>query len=98
MVLPTHNFSKAVHVLLHDGRAGLVVGIHRFPGLEEVVRILGRSPDEGMVRRKGAIAMGNHVFIVNHGPQVFFRQLFNFLNFMRSTETVKEVQKWYPRF
>ena len=61
--------------------------------LEEVVGVLGHTACNGLVRSQLALAELSQCFLVDERSQIFIVQSFNFLDFVRSTETVEEIQE-----
>ena len=97
-ILAADDRRKLVHRVLHNGRAGQVVGVDCFASLEIHVRILRRAAQHRMVRRQGALTMRAHQVVIDHGAHIVEAQLFDLGNFMRGAEAVKEVQEGNARF
>ena len=97
MILSAGDFRKLVHFFLNDTRHGVIILVRRLASLEEHVGVLRRSADN---RRFGAQSVLGVKVIVNafkHRAQVVVGKNFDFLDFMRCAETVKEVHKRHAR-
>ncbi len=82
-----------VHVGFYDGRKCIVVGVAGFSVLEEDITVLGRAAKCGMFGVQSTVTESTDSVHVNHFGEVFVIPSGNFLNFVRGTETVKEVQE-----
>ncbi len=91
--MPADLGGEPVHRLLHNARTGHIVGIHAFTGLEIHVGVVGRATDEGMLRRKRTLPVCSHQGVIDHGLQIFTRQLFDLVDLVRGAESIKEVQE-----
>jgi hypothetical protein len=90
--------SKAIHHVLHNGRAGKVEGIARLARLEEDVRVLGGAAQDRPVGAEGALAMRNDVFVVEQGTNIGVADRNNLVDFVGGAEAVKEMQERNARF
>ena len=88
---------ELVHRRLHFFRARIVNGIDGLSHLEEDVGILRRSAEHGMIRRKRALAMLENALHINEHAHVVFGKHFDLVDFMRSAESVEEMQKGNAR-
>ena len=83
-----------VHVVLDDGRQGVVVRVAGFAGLEEDVRVLGRAAQGRVVRATGcAFAESLDGIHVDELGQILVILDFDLLDFVRGAEAVKEMQE-----
>ncbi|SCI83182.1 Uncharacterised protein [uncultured Clostridium sp.] len=87
-----------VHVFLYDGRHSVIVFVTCFSCLEEDVRVLSGAAQHRMFRiqRTGTVCI-NRIH-VHHFLQIFIIPHLNLLDLMRSSETVKEMNKGNPAF
>ncbi|MBA7690178.1 hypothetical protein ES703_98702 [subsurface metagenome] len=98
-VIPAAGYpGKPVHCFLHDTRGCQVVLVYSFTGCKKNVRILGRSPDSRTVRAQAPGAVCPDQLIVDHGPHIIKGELFNLLDLMGGSESVKKVQERNPGF
>ena len=97
MILPSDNGGELVHGLLNDAGSGKVKRIAGFPRLEKNIRILGRTPKNGIIRRQPPHAMGAHQIVIDHGANIFERELLDLHDFMRSAESIEEVHEGNAR-
>ncbi len=91
VVMPSGDLGKLVHNVLDDLWAGVVIGVDRFTGLEEHVRVLRRAANEGVLRRECPGAMGLDQAVVDHRPQVFIVELFDFVDLTGNPEALEEM-------
>ena len=96
-VFAADELGELVHRVLHDGRTGQVVRIHRFAALEVNVGVLRRAAQHRMVGRERALAMSAHQIVVDHGAHIVQAELFDLGNFMRGAEAVEEMQEGNAR-
>src|ERR1051325_10300870 len=95
--MATSHLSKFVHGLLCDARYSCVVWIHCFAHLKIYIRVLGGAAQHRMFRREGTGSMGTDQVLVEERAEFFIRKLKDFVDFMRSAETVEEMQEGDPR-
>ncbi len=98
VVLSSGQPGKLVHGSLHDPGHALVKWIDRLARLEIHVRVLRSAAYERMVRRQRACPVREHQLVVYHFPHHFGRHLLDLGDFVRSAETVKEMQDRHARF
>ena len=84
---------KLIHVVLDDLRQGIVERVDRLASLEENVRILGRATNDRQIGRQTAGTVGSNQVVVDQSLDIFVSQLFDFVDFVRSTEAVKNVEE-----
>jgi hypothetical protein len=84
---------KAVHHVLHDDRAGEVVGVAGFAGLEEDVGVLCRSAEDGAVGGERAQAMGADGLFVEEGEDGFVGDGEDFVDLVGGAEAIEEVHE-----
>ena len=97
MILTAGLGGDFVHVFLNDRRSGVVELVDRFAALEINVRVLGADVGDRSIRAESA---GAELFDILRLDQFFdlvIGDLMIFVNFMRSTETVEELQERYAR-
>ena len=87
------NLVDFVHVAFNYFRNALVEGVAGFSVLEEVVGVLSHTACYRLVRSQLAVAELSQRLLVNQRSEVFVVQSFNLLDFVRSTETVEEIQE-----
>ena len=92
-VFATGNFRDFIHVFLYDGRNSLIVVIARFTVCKESIGILGHTASNGMFRVERTVAEFFQSFLVDQRSEVFILQHFDFLNLMRGTESVEEIDE-----
>ena len=97
-VFTTCNLADFVHVFFYNSRYCIIERIRRFSVLEEVIRILSHTTSYRFLRIQGTSTELSQSFLIDQRSQIFVIQFLDFLNFVRSTETIKEVNKWYTRF
>ncbi|MCL4102565.1 hypothetical protein MMG03_002169 [Fibrobacter succinogenes] len=93
VILTTGEGSNLVHVLLDDFRNLLVEGVHGFAALEVDVRVLGGTAHGRAVRSEAAFAASLHVLFVDDATDNAVFESFDLHDFVRSTETVEEVNE-----
>ena len=91
VVLTPRHLGELIHRLLDDGRGRQVVGIRRFTSLEEDIGILSRPAKYGLVGVHGPLSVRANKLLINHCSDVIGIQMFDFVDLMRSAETIKEV-------
>ena len=82
-----------VHVFLDDGGSCIVELVDRFAALEVDVTILGADFGDGLFGTESAFAEFLDVFVIHEFRDVFVRDFFEFVDFVRSTETVEELEE-----
>ena len=93
VILAAGYLGKLVHFLLNNAFNFVVVGIGSFAALEEYVRILGGTADNRGFRAQSVFGVELHVYVFDHRFQVIIGKQFDFFDFVRSAETVKEVHE-----
>ena len=88
---------EAFHRLLDDLRAPQVVGIGRFPGLEEHIGILCRAAYDGAFRRKTASPVRGDLLGVDHLSDDLVVERGDLHHFVTGPETVEEVNERHTR-
>jgi len=94
-VIAASDFADLLHVVFHDGRNGFVEAVARFTMLEEVVGVFSHTTGNRSHGVHGAATEFGQSFLVDQRSEVFVVQLFDLLDFVRSTETVEEVDERY---
>ena len=92
------DFADFVHVFFYDSRNCFIEVIARFSVLEEVVGVFSHTACNRVVRIQRAFTEFCQSLLINQTCQIFILQHFNFLDFVRSTETIEEVDEWHARF
>ena len=87
-----------IHIFFYDSRNCIIVRVARFSMLEEVVRVFSHTACNRVVRIQRAFTEFCQSLLINQTCQIFILQHFNFLDFVRSTETIEEVDEWHARF
>jgi len=75
-----------VHIFFNDTGQSFIVRVYSFTGLEIDIRILSSAANDWITESSDRI-------IIDQFSQIIISQSFYFLNFVGSTETVKEVNK-----
>ena len=97
MILPAGQRGKPVHGVLHDGRAGEVVGVDSFAGLEEDVGVLGGAAEEGAVRDRARLRWARTSWSSIMARRSSSRSVLDLADLVRGAEAVEEVQERDPR-
>jgi hypothetical protein len=92
-IAPAGTLGKAIHYILHNCRTRPVVRIDRLAGLKEDIRILRCAPEQWMIGRQCPLPMLPDQSIINQPTQIVIIQQRDLIDFMGSTEAVKEVQE-----
>ena len=79
--------------MLDDIRQPVIERIGRFTGLEEDIRILGRSAKNRTFRIHRPTAVCVNRLLVDHGPDIVDRQLLDLVHFVRRAKAIEEVKK-----
>ena len=93
---PTCAFGELGHHLLDNAGQGRVEGVDGLAGLEVDIRVLGRAPDEGAIRRQGAGAVGAHSLVVDEGADVVVVHLLDFVDLVAGAEAVQNIEEGNP--
>ena len=83
-----------VDVVFYDSRNCVVVFVARFTVLEEYVRVFVSTTSHRAIWIHSTLAEVGKCFTVQEWFQIFLFESLNLLDFVRSTETVEEVQEW----
>ena len=87
------DFRDFVHIFFYDSGNSFIEVVARFSVLEEVVRIFSHTASNRLVGIQCACTEFSQSMLIYQAGQVFIFQHFNLLNFMRGTETIKEVHE-----
>ena len=98
VILAAGHFADFCHIFLDDAGDGLIVEIGDFALLEVNVRILGGAANHRMVGVQRPATEGVQRILVDQAGQFVIFDHFNFLRFVRSTETVKEIEERHAAF
>ena len=82
-----------VHIFFNDTGQSFIVRVYSFTGLEIDIRILSSAANDRIIGIEPAITESSDRIIIDQFSQIIISQSFYFLNFVGSTETVKEVNK-----
>ena len=93
VIFATGNFGDFAHVFFYDFRKSIVVAVYCFTSLEVDVRVLSSTTDYRVVRVQAALTECRNCVFVQKFFQISVIHNFNFLDFVRGTEAVKEVQE-----
>ena len=93
VILTTRDFGVFVHRFLNDRAAFFIIRVGGFANLEEHVGILRRSAQDGVIRRQSVFAVEVHRQTVDEFAQLIVGNDFDFVDFVRRAETVKEVHE-----
>ena len=91
--MPAREFSKTLHQLGNNLGQGVVIPVASLAGLEEDIRVLGRSPQGGTIGSQGTGTEGGNIFGVDQCPEYFIIEGLALLHLMRGAEAVKEVEE-----
>ena len=97
LVLASGEGGKAVHLVLHDGGQGEVVGVDGLAGLEVDVGILRGAAQHGTVGRERAQAVLADALQRDHGAHIVFGELLDLVHLVRGAEAVKEMDEGNAR-
>ena len=97
-VVPAGQLVHFFHITFDNFRNSIVISVCRFLCLEKDVRILSRSPQCRMVRAEAAVPECFQSILIEQFREVVISLNLDFLDFMRSPETVKEMQERYAPF
>ncbi len=98
LVDSARELAEFFHLFGDDFRAFRVVGVARFPALEVYVGVLRRAADKRIFVSERAFAEFENLFFGNHLPYDVVGDGFVRVDFVRSAETVEEVQERNARF
>ena len=98
LIIRTNLSVYLVHVLLHNPWQRIIIWVAGFSCLEENIRVLCRTSLARMIRIQSMFAERSNSIPVSHLSQVIIIPSFNLLNLVRSTETIKKVNKWNLTF
>ena len=84
---------ETVHCSLDDVGDRQVVGIDRFPRLEEYIRVLSRATDDRSFRAQSTLAMRKDQLVIDHAANIAIGQLFDLADLVTGPETVKEMNE-----
>ena len=93
MILAAADFSELVHFFLNDAFNFFVEGVGSFAALEEDVRVLSCTADDRRFRTQSMFSVERVVNAFEHGAQIVVGKQFDFFDFMRGAETVKEMHE-----
>ena len=96
MVAAAGEFVDFLHVVFYSIRNGSHSLVAGFPALEEDIRVYGGAAGSRMFRVQSVFAEGPDGIVVYQRPQVFVIQSINLLDFVGSTEPIKEMQHRHP--
>ena len=83
-----------VHILFHNTRDRLIIGVGGLAGLEEDVGVLSRTSLTWVIRIKSMVTECSDCIHICHILQIFIIPCFNLLNLVRCTESIEEVDEW----
>ena len=87
------DFGNLSHVVSNDIRHSIVEAVAGFSVLEVYIRVFCSAADFRFIRIQGTFAESFDSIPVNQFFEVIIIHNFNFLNFMRCTETIKEIDE-----
>ena len=97
VILTAGNFCKFIHFFLNNTFNGVVIFISSFTPLEEDIRVLCGTANNRGFRTESVFCVELIINTFKHSAQIVIRKEFNFFDFVRSTETIKEVHKRHAR-
>ncbi len=98
LVLTASQRGNLLHVAVNDGWNSFVMRVRGFATLVVNVRILSSTADVWVLRIHSTLTELFNLFPVYQIGDVVVVDDFNLLDFVGSTETVKEVAEWYACF
>ena len=98
VVRTARQFADLVHVVLDNVGQALIPGVIGFTGLEEHVRVGNGTAHDRMFRVQAGVFEMIKGIAVDELAQFFSRQHLDFLDFVRRTETIKEVHERHAAF
>ena len=96
VVRTARQFADLVHVVLDNVGQALIPGVIGFAGLEEHIRVGNGTAHNRMFRVQGALAMFIDFILRQQAEKGIIRQRGDFVDFVRSAETIKEMNKRHP--
>ena len=93
MILTARDFAEIGHRFVNKFRQSFIVRVDGFACLEINIRILSRTAKNRMIRRQCAFAERLNGIPVEDFAEIVKADRFDFLDLMRRTETVKEVDE-----
>ena len=98
VIFATGHFGDFAHVFFYDFRKSIVVVVYCFTSLEVDVRVLSSTADNRIVRVQTALTECRNCIFIKEFCQFIVFHNFDFLDFVRGTEAVKEVQEGNATF
>ena len=95
-VIPPCQRAHAGHIVLHNPRNGVVVGVHRLPELEGRIRVDDGGAHQGMFAVQSVGPETVQSLPVHHLGQVAVIQQVDFLDLVAGSKTVEKVHKGHP--
>ena len=93
IIFSTCDYSQFIQVFFYYFRNSIVERIRSLTSLEVDIRVLSSTSCHGSFRIQSSLTEIGQSLLVNQRNNVFLCQSFNFLNFVRSSETIEEVHK-----
>ena len=97
-IFATCDFRDFVHILLNDSRHSSIEAVRSLTVLEEYVRVFSHTTSHWAFRSQCARTECSESILVDKTSEVFILKHFNFLYFVRSTETIEEVDERHTAF
>ena len=95
LIVCTELFVYLAHVFFNNIGKSIVIFVAGFSVLEEYIAVFCRAAKNGMFGVESACAECCESILVYHRFEIVIIPCFDFLDFVRSSETVEEVDKRY---
>ena len=92
LVVCTDLLVNLVHVVFNDSRELVVEFVTSFTSLEEDITVLSSTAENRVFRVKSTVSESLSSLLVEHIFEILVIPSFNLLDFVRSTETIEEVE------
>ena len=93
LVTAAGDFANLMHIFFHNLGNALVVGVAAFAMCEECVGVLCHTACNGTFGGEGTLTECSKCFLVNQRRELLGLEHLNLLDFVRSTESVEEVNE-----
>ena len=93
IIFAAGDFSEFIHFFLNNAFDFFVEGVGSFAALEENVGVLSGAADNRSFGTQSVFSVESIVDAFEHGFQIIIGKQFDFFDFVRSAETVKEMHE-----
>ena len=98
MMLASGDLGQLSHSIFNELRNLVIEAINRLLLLEINIRVLSRATNERMIRIHRAITECLYCIPIEKLSEIVIVNHLNLLDFMRRTESIKEVDEWHTPF